>query len=51
MKIKQALFTGIFTGIIVFISSFIIPDKFVFNITVAVLSALIGGLIAIKFIK
>lgn len=51
MNGKRALFTGIFVGIAVFISSYIIPDKFVFNLLVAALSASIGGLLAIKFVK
>jgi hypothetical protein len=51
MNSKQALFTGVFAGIIVLISSYFIPNKLILNLIVAAFSAFIGGILATKFIK
>ncbi|MCP3739374.1 hypothetical protein [Rossellomorea sp. BNER] len=54
-KIRMALFTGIFVGIIVIISEYMIPLKnsnLIISLLIAGGSALVGGLISIKlFLK
>lgn len=48
-SIGMALFTGLFVGIVVFTSSFLIPDRNPFvSIAIAGLAGLIGGLIGNK---
>jgi hypothetical protein len=50
-KIRMALFTGIFVGIIVIISEYMIPLKnsnLIISLLIAGGSALVGGLISIK---
>jgi hypothetical protein len=47
--IGMALFTGIFVGIVVFLSEYFIPNTSLFTkVIIAGLSALISGLIGIK---
>lgn len=48
-KIRMALFTGLFVGIIVFLSEYIIPNtNLITSVLLAGLSALVGGLIGNK---
>lgn len=49
----MALFTGMFVGISVFLSEFLMPDSnIIISVSIATLSALIGGFIGNKlFIK
>jgi xanthosine utilization system XapX-like protein len=48
-NIRMALFTGLFVGIIVFLSEYIIPNtNLITSVLLAGLSALVGGLIGNK---
>ena len=48
-SIGMALFAGIFVGIVVFLSEYLIPNKsLITSVIIAGLSALVGGLIGNK---
>jgi len=49
INIGMALFTGIFVGIVAFLSEFFIPNtSIITSVIIAGLSALVGGLIGNK---
>lgn len=48
-SIGMALFTGLFVGIVVFLSEYLIPNtSLISSVIIAGLSALVGGLIGNK---